>query len=524
MSDHGERASGRSTGNEPMQRSVMLIDDDADARALVGMTLRDRGYDVVECSDGLDALEQLRGACKPDVIVLDLRMPVMDGWQFRVEQKGDPALAGIPVIALSGDSSSKAAAIDAEAYLAKPVDPATVVATVDRLTLELDRRALDAHLAQVSRLSSLGTLAAGMAHEINNPLTYVLLNVTFLEQDLPRLLSGQSHPQGGPRILEALAQVRHGTERVRDIVHGLKTFARPELEARGPVDVLATVEASIAMVAHEIRCRATLRKTVDAGLPPVFGNAARLGQVFLNLLLNAVQALADDDPARNEILVVLAHDARGVLIEVHDTGAGIAPEIRGRIFEPFFTTKPVGSGTGLGLAICHGIVTAHGGTLSVDSEPGKGSCFRVRLPSMHAVERSLQPAGFQRAEKPARVLVVDDEPNIGTSVRHLLLPEHRLETTTEAREALSRIRSGERYDLVLCDVMMPVMDGQALYEAVLDCAPEQARRMAFVTGGAFTERAQRFLTSVPNPHLEKPFTIEQLLEILRAMRSSSQAG
>jgi signal transduction histidine kinase len=510
-----------------MQRSVMLIDDDAEARALVGMTLRDRGYDVVECSDGLDALQQLRGACKPDVIVLDLRMPVMDGWQFRVEQKGDPALAGIPVIALSGDSSSKAAAIDAEAYLAKPVDPATVVAAVDRVTLELDRRALDAHLAQVSRLASLGTLAAGMAHEINNPLAFILLNLEFVQRELTRWnpeLDPRSFGDGIRRAAQVLGDAQKGAERIRDIVHGLKTFARPELEARGPVDVLATVEASIAMVAHEIRCRATLRKTVDVGLPPVFGNAARLGQVFLNLLLNAVQALADDDPTRNEILVVLAHDERGVLIEVHDTGAGIAPEIRGRIFEPFFTTKPIGSGTGLGLAICHGIVTAHGGSLSVDSEPGKGSCFRVRLPAMHAVERSSQPAGFQRPEKPARVLIVDDEPNIGTSVRHLLLPEHRVETLTDAREALSRIRSGERYDLVLCDVMMPVMDGQALYEAVLECAPDQARRMAFVTGGAFTERAQGFLTSVPNPHLEKPFTISQLLRILRAMQSSSPEG
>jgi signal transduction histidine kinase len=507
-----------------MQRSVMLIDDDADARALVGWTLRDRGYDVVECSDGRDALERLRGACRPDVIVLDLVMPVMDGWEFRVEQKGDPALAGIPVIALSGDSSSKAAAIDADAYLVKPLDPATVVATVDRLTLELDRRALDAHLAQVSRLSSLGTLAAGMAHEINNPLAFILLNLEFVQRALTRWspeLDPRSFGDGIRRAAEVLGEAQKGAERIRDIVHGLKTFARPELEVRGPVDVVATVEASIAMVAHEIRCRATLRKTVDAGLPPVFGNAARLGQVFLNLLLNAVQALADDDPERNEILVVLAHDERGVLIEVHDTGPGIAPEIRGRIFEPFFTTKPVGSGTGLGLAICHGIVTAHGGTLSVDSEPGKGSCFRVRLPSMHAVARSLQATGFQRPEKPARVLVVDDEPNMGTSIRQLLPPAHRVETLTDAREALSRITSGERYDLVLCDIMMPVMDGQALYEAVLDCAPEQARRIAFVTGGAFTERAQRFLTSVPNPRLEKPFTIEQLLQILRVTRSSS---
>jgi len=501
----------------------MLVDDDPDARALVGMTLRERGYDVVECSNGLDALEHLRAPSKPDVIVLDLLMPVMDGWQFRVEQKRDPVLATIPVVALSGDSSSKAAAIDAEAYLAKPVAPASIAAAVERLALERDRRALDAHLAQVSRLSSLGTLAAGMAHEINNPLTYMLLNLVLLERELPPLLSGagEASVESQRRTMEVLAQVQTGAERIRDIVRNLKTFARPELEARGPVDVAATMEASIAMVAHELRWRAIVRKKVQPGLPPVFGNAARLGQVFLNLLLNALQALPDEDPAGNEILVVVSHEKGSVIVEVHDTGTGIAPEIRDRIFEPFFTTKPVGRGTGLGLAICHGIVTAHGGSISVDSTPGNGSRFRVALPAMQAAEPALPPSRSPRHANPARLLVVDDERNVGTTLRALLVPEHRVEILADARDALARIQSGERYDLVLCDLMMPGIDGPALHHAILRHAPEQARRMVFATAGAYTERAKRFLDSVPNPRLEKPFAIEDLMKILQAMRLSA---
>ncbi|MGH7434698.1 MAG: sensor histidine kinase [Polyangiaceae bacterium] len=367
-------------------RSIMVIDDDGEAREILGLERRAHGYSVIECRNGVDALERLRAPRKPDVdvIVLDLLMPVMDGWRFRVEQKRDPALATIPVLALSGDESPKAAAIDAEVYLTKPALPEAIVAAVDRPTLEMDRRALQAHLAQVSRLSSLGTLAAGMAHEINNPLAFVLLNLEFLRAEVAELLADRdespSHGERERHIAQVFAEIQSGAERIRDIVHGLKTFARPELEARGSVDVLAVVKASIAMVAHEIRRRARLTTDFDPCLPPVVGNEARLGQVFLNLLLNAVQSLPEDQVSVQEVRVIAKAHANRVVVEVHDTGAGVPPEIRGRIFEPFFTTKPVGSGTGLGLAICHGIVSAHGGTMSVDSEPGKGSCFRVELP------------------------------------------------------------------------------------------------------------------------------------------------
>src|SRR5580700_4465812 len=468
-----------STGDHPTpQRLVMVVDDDPDLRDLMGVTLRDRGYQVIECANGLDALVRLRAPCKPEVIVLDLMMPIMDGWEFRVAQRRDPAMATIPVVALSADTTSKAAAIDADAYLRKPALPASVADAVDRLTLQIDRRALQAKLAQVDRLSSLGTLAAGMAHEINNPLAYTLLNLEFLQCELPHLFgdltSQESLTERRHHAVELLGIVRDGAERIRDIVQGLKHFSRPELESREPVDVLAVVEASIAMVAHEIRCRAQLKTKFNPTVPPVMGNAARLGQVFLNLLLNAVQALAEDEGLQHEIRVVVTSMNDSVIVEVHDTGVGVAPEVRGRIFEPFFTTKPIGRGTGLGLAICHGIVAAHGGDIAVDSEPGKGSCFRVQLPAMPGARLGAESEPPAPLATRARVLIVDDEPNIGASIQQLLKADHDAETLTDARDAYARILAGERYDLILCDVLMPRMDGPALYRAVRKCAPEQA--------------------------------------------------
>jgi CheY-like chemotaxis protein len=209
-----------------------------------------------------------------------------------------------------------------------------------------------------------------------------------------------------------------------------------------------------------------------------------------------------------------------VLIEVADNGVGISPQVRGRIFEPFFTTKPVGIGTGLGLAICHGVVTSLGGTLDVDSEVGRGSVFRVELP---AASRPEAPAsGKQAPSVPptrstrGRILVVDDEPIVCFSLQRLLATEGDVVAVTSAKEALERIQNGERFDVILCDLMMPDMDGQTLHAALARLAPQQAERMVFVTGGAFTMRARDFLERVPNPRLGKPFDMDALFAVVRS--------
>jgi signal transduction histidine kinase len=364
-----QRASGR---------TVLVVEDDLDIREAMGNLLSLEGFEVRGATNGREALEWLHVSPRPDLIVLDLMMPVMDGWQFRVMQKDDPSLSTIPVLALSADATAKAAAIDADAYLKKPVDPETLVDTIDRLLVASEHRELQARLAQTDRLTSLGTLTAGIAHEINNPLAYVLLNLGYVDEEISKLVPPGARSK---ELRLAVEHARSGAERIRDIVRGLKTFSRPESEALGPIDVAQLADTSLAMIAHEVRHRARVVKDY-ARVPKVIANESRLGQVFLNLLLNAVQALPEGRNAINEIRVVVrSPDPEHVVVEVHDNGMGIPPQVRGRIFEPFFTTKPVGIGTGLGLAICHGIITSLGGKLSVDTEVGRGSVFTVELPA-----------------------------------------------------------------------------------------------------------------------------------------------
>src|SRR5258708_8139077 len=241
-------------------RTLLVVEDDTDIRDALDGLLSTEGFRVTGCSNGREALEWLHASPKPDLILPDLMMPVMDGWQFRVEQKQDPVLATIPVLALSADATAKAAAIDADAYLKKPVEYDTLIDAIDRLLVASEHRELQARLAQTDRLTSLGTLAAGVAHEINNPLAYVLLNLGYAGEELPKLLPKQ--PQDiarlGNEVLLALDHARDGAERIRDVVRSLKTFSRPESETRVPLDVTQVLTATLALVAHEIRHRAHL--------------------------------------------------------------------------------------------------------------------------------------------------------------------------------------------------------------------------------------------------------------------------
>jgi CheY-like chemotaxis protein len=271
------------------------------------------------------------------------------------------------------------------------------------------------------------------------------------------------------------------------------------------------IEPMINITWNEIRHRAKLVRDFRA-VPLIDAPEARIGQVFLNLLLNAAQAIPDGDADRHEIAVTTYTDEAGhAVVEVRDTGVGIAPELVDRIFEPFFTTKAAGVGTGLGLSICHGAVTSLGGDISVDSAPGRGSTFRVTIPPADLDGRrptsSRQPPVLDVTD--ARILIVDDEPLVGDTLRRLLRGND-VEVVTRGREALALVLDGKRFDLILCDLMMPVMTGMDLHAELLIMAPEQAARMVFMTGGAFTPRAQAFLDETTNPRLDKPISAKQL--------------
>ena len=386
-----------------------------------------------------------------------------------------------------------------------------VYATARDLTTEREareaREQLQRQLILADRMASVGTLAAGVAHEINNPLAYVIANLDMLAEEMRHMTAGSVAAQMAGYV-EMAGDAREGAERIRKIVRGLKTFSRAEEERRTVIEVRPVLELSIDMAFNEIRHRARLVK--DYGeIPRVEADDARLGQVFINLLVNAAQALPDGGAEANEIRVVTSTDALGrAVIEVRDTGGGIPEGVLGRIFEPFFTTRPVGVGTGLGLFVCHNIITSLGGEITAANLPGRGAVLRVALPGV--VDRAEVGAGpTEPAEAPAsrraRVLVVDDERAIGVSLARVLRA-HDLTCVTEAREALDLLLSGESFDVILCDLMMPTMSGMDLYEELARLRPQAAERMVFLSGGAFTQAAVAFLERVPNERIEKPFT------------------
>jgi signal transduction histidine kinase/CheY-like chemotaxis protein len=368
-----------------------------------------------------------------------------------------------------------------------------------------ERRRMQAHLERSERLAGLGTLAAGVAHEINNPLAYVLAN-------LDHLLSHFAAPGTSPDLAEALAEARSGAERVREVVRGLRAFSRPGGSRRGPVEVGPEIEAALRLAGNEIRHRAQLEVSIGP-LPPVAAIDHELGQVFLNLLLNAAQAIPEGRARENTIRVEAATDPMGwARIEVRDSGVGMAPEVQKRIFEPFFTTKR-GTGTGLGLAIAHGIVASAGGRIEVESRLGAGTTVRVSLPPAPP-EAATAPRPPPSARERQRILIVDDDPRVARAIGRLLGRDQDLVTVEAASEALSRIEAGGQFDAVICDLEMPQMTGMELHERIAARDPGLGRRMIFVTGGAFTERASDFLRRIPNPCLEKPFDAAQLREAL----------
>jgi PAS domain S-box-containing protein len=372
-----------------------------------------------------------------------------------------------------------------------------------------ERVQAQAQLMASDRMASIGMLAAGVAHEINNPMAAATANLDFVSKVVAELAQRFGATEFA-EVQEALRDSREAADRVRIIVRDLKIFSRPEEERRGPVDVQRVLESSLRMAWNELRHRVQLVKEYGA-VPAVLATESRLGQVFLNLIVNAAQAMPEGHANINQIRVRTRGDgAKRVVIEIEDTGPGIPPAVMQRLFTPFFTTKPAGVGTGLGLSICQRIVTELGGKIEVETDVGHGTMFRVVLP---AAEEDQLPRPSDRpsiAPRRGRILVVDDEPIIGTAVRRVLGSEHDVVTMTSAEKALDLIVGGRSFDVVICDLMMPVMTGLEFYEKLLARSPEHVERVLFLTGGAFTAEAREFLDRVPNARLEKPFESQTL--------------
>lgn len=370
-----------------------------------------------------------------------------------------------------------------------------------------ERKEMEIQLAQADRLASVGVLAAGVAHEINNPLVYILNNVSYVLSELPESLA---------ELRSALREARSGAERVRDIVKDLKTFARSD-ERMGPTDVTMLVDSAVKVAENEFKFRARIVRQYADDLPMVEANS-RLGQVFLNLLLNAAHAIREGDPDKNTITIGARREGDRVVVSVRDTGSGIEPEKLKKIFDPFYTTKPVGMGTGLGLSICRNIVHALNGEIHVQSEEGAGSTFTVYLPALQRNRATVVPAPSTMpppvaAARALEVLVVDDDAFVARAIRRLLRPRHAVTLAAGGVQALECL-ARSKFDIVFCDVMMPNMTGMELHQEVKRRYPDMADRFVFITGGPFTPEARELFDQVTNPCIQKPFTPADLANVL----------
>lgn len=388
------------------------------------------------------------------------------------------------------------------------------------------QKLMDARLLAADRMASVGILAAGIVHEIKNPLAALAANVELARGDASSLSAAESG--GENRLMERLrAELVDADEcsaRIRHVVNDLDVLSRPDTVESKPVDLTSTLEMALRITANQTRHSATIVRQL-AEVPPVLGDEARIGQLFRNLIMNAVQAIPPGDADHNRITIstkVQAPDQR-VVIEVRDTGRGMDAEVARRLFTPFSTAKPVGQGIGLGVAICHRIVTSLGGRISVRSAPGEGSVFHVELPSAGAQaqpsgERKLQssaPPAEARTARRGRLLLIDDDRLVLKLLTRLFEPEHETVATLSASDALTIVSEQGPFDLIFCDLMMPNTSGMTFFEKLAKTTPEAASRVVFMTGGAFNPEAQRFLSQVSNANVSKPFDLDAVRALVQ---------
>ncbi len=429
-------------------------------------------------------------------------------WRSSLESDGAPA-AGHPqtVRFQRFDGSVRFCEVTPAGSVSFEGKPAAIVVLRDLS----EQKIAQEQLALADRLTAMGAMAAGVAHEINNPLTYVIGDLEFLRESIGETLKDLAH-------VEALDEALEGATRIRRIVADLKSFSHTgddhQLEA---VDTVTVLNSACNMVLNEIRHRARLVRDFCPDLF-VLAQEGRLMQVVVNLLLNAAHAIPEADGRDHEIAVRTRRHAEGhVALTVEDTGMGMPRQILDRVFEPFFTTKPSGVGSGLGLPISQRLVGEFGGVIHVESTYGAGTRVTVELLEAAAEPRS----ALHRAVDPglrarrSRILVIDDEPSVATVLKRLL-GDHEIEVANSGSEALARLAVDAKRDVVVCDVMMPGMTGADLFEVVQTRWPELASRFVFITGGTFTERTSAFLDGQVRS-LSKPFDPDRVRSLLLEM-------
>jgi PAS domain S-box-containing protein len=394
-----------------------------------------------------------------------------------------------------------------------------ITGTIGVSTDVTERLRLERQVAHADRMSSLGRLAASVAHEINNPLAYTIEALRLSGELAAKTAGGDAEPQREQlrRLLEDAAE---GAERVRLITRDLNAFARPDEDVRRVVLLDAAVSAAVKLVARRIGARAEVEVQASSGAR-VRADENRLVQIFVNLLLNAADALPGGAPGPQRIRITTRVQGERAVIEVADSGAGVVPELGERIFEPFFTTKSLGEGTGLGLYVTRNLVTALSGSIEVGSSPLGGALFTVALPvTDERVQHDPASSGPTALAVRPRVMIIDDEPMLARVLRLSIEHECEVDTFERARDALDVLLQGARYDVVFCDLMMADLGGLELYEQLRERAPGRERDVVFMTGGVFDPRITQRLAAIANRCVDKPFDIR--VEVMRHLAAKAQ--
>ncbi|MCG8419275.1 MAG: response regulator [Proteobacteria bacterium] len=503
----------------PVRRpNVLVIDDDQAVRSAFEFAFEDQ-YGVVTCGSGPEGIALMDSSIH--AVILDIKLHGEDGfWVYEIIKKRFPNL---PIIFFSAFQNLKDPyeiinQYRPFGYVRKGDDLWQLAVLVDKAVRQYaDYLRRESQLLIADRLAAVGTLAAGAAHEINNPLGYIMGNIEYVLEEID-IAAEASDYRGWSEIKRALSASIDGAQRIATIVRDLKSFGQTNHAGQEQTtDVHDALELAVRMADNEIKHRARLIRDYSE-TPPVRADSQRLAQIFLNLLVNAAQALPVGQANRHQIGVSTStDDERHVIVEIWDTGPGIPADIRERVFDPFFTTKEPNIGTGLGLFVTHNLVESLGGSIHlVDSGRDSGTMFHVVLPvgdaSPSKRDEHSRAASISALRRHRRVLLIDDDPMVGQTIERLL-STHDVVALEDGRAA-AELCQREEFDVILCDVMMPDFSGLDVHRAIAESRPGMERRIVFLTGGVFEESVESGLARLDNQILQKPIQRELLLRIV----------
>ena len=517
--------------------TILIVDDERSMVRLLEQLLAHAGYEKLSGTSDSREVVRLCDELEPDLVMLDLRMPHLDGIEVLNQLKRRRAETYLPVLVLTADVSreSKRAALEAGAsdFVTKPFEQTELLLRVRNLlemrflhrdlrrqneTLEVQIQERTHQLLEAGKLATMGNLLAGVAHELNSPLSVILGQVGLFSQ------TGVD-----PKARARVKDIGEAAERCVRIVRSFLTMARRHPPERGHVSLNHLLREAVELLSFELRIASIeIVYDLERNLPLVWADGHQLRQVIVNLVTNARQAVQDSAPPR-QLRLATRYDERNssVGIEVADSGPGIPAELRARVFEPFFTTKPDGEGTGLGLALARGMVEGHGGTIEIESAPGEGARFIISLP-LGAPPESQEESGELEAAGPVvckSILVVDDEPAVASLLAEALSRDgYKVDMAANGAVAL-RMLGARDYDLIISDSGMPELNGRELYREIERREPRLSRRFVFVTGDILNPRTRAFLAETGAPQLEKPFTVESVKRVVRrALLTQQRAG